>query len=52
MNHTYTCDDCEYEKECSEHNGGPRREDGDDYTALIGTHLCKRSWDAFFNKKK
>ena len=39
------CDDCPHEAKCSE--GYPRSNDGDDYTAKIGTHLCAKSWHDF-----
>lgn len=41
------CDGCPYEAECSAANGGPRRDDGDDYRALARTHFCRKDWDQF-----
>jgi hypothetical protein len=40
------CPGCPYKEKCMEENG-PEREDGDDYRAVEGTHLCRRSWDQF-----
>jgi hypothetical protein len=48
MEKPYTCEDCKYKLEC-EKQFGPEQENGDDYRAIIGTHFCLRSWDAFKN---
>lgn len=40
----YTCEECEHKIKC-EKEYGAKRDDGDDYTAVIGTHFCLRSWD-------
>lgn len=39
-------DDCKWEAECAAQNG-EKREDGDDYRALCGTHFCQKSWESF-----
>lgn len=36
---------CVYVKIKCEKKYGAKRDDGDDYTAIIGTHFCLRSWD-------
>jgi len=38
--------DCKWEAACAAENG-QKREDGDDYRALCGTHFCRKSWDDF-----
>lgn len=43
-NDPYTCEECEHKIKC-EKKYGAKRDDGDDYTAIIGTHFCLRSWD-------
>jgi hypothetical protein len=43
----YNCSDCFHKTVC-EKDYGLEREDGDDYRAVIGTHLCRRSWDLFY----
>jgi len=41
-----SCDKCKYEEECEKHNG-KKRDDGDDYRAIIGSHMCQLSWEGF-----
>ena len=40
------CLTCEFREECEKHYGA-FREDGDDFTALKGTHYCAYSWKDF-----
>lgn len=41
-----SCDNCSHKEACIEEYG-PKREDGDDYRAVIGTHHCLASWNDF-----
>lgn len=43
------CNTCKYKKPCAE-KWGKKRDDGDDHTALIGTHHCRASWEGMTNK--
>ena len=45
------CNCCSYKKECIKENGD-EREDGDDYRAIEGTHLCRKSWDKHIERLK
>lgn len=38
----FDCDDCEYMEWCM-------GEFGKEYQSIIGSHFCRRSWDAYMN---
>jgi len=40
------CDNCSHVENCK-HDYGEKRDDGDDYRAVVGTHFCRKSWDTF-----
>lgn len=46
-----TCLKCKYRSECEEHYG-KIGEEGEDCTAVGGTHLCKVFWKQFYNFTK
>ena len=39
----YGCENCDREEEC-------KKEYGEEYQAVIGTHHCRRSWNNFLVK--
>jgi hypothetical protein len=40
------CETCQHRESCAEAYG-EKRDDGDDHTAMIRTHLCRATWDIF-----
>lgn len=46
-----TCLKCKYRSECEEHYG-KIGEEGEDCTAVGGTHLCKVFWKQFYKDMK
>ncbi len=45
------CDKCEHVEACITQYG-EKRADGDDYRAMVGTHYCRASWDAFIDNRR
>ena len=45
------CDNCKWKESCIAEYGD-LRDDGDDYRAIEGSHLCRKSWDPFYKSLK